>query len=263
MSQTKVRNVVEKLLQEYPYHMAMDWDNPGLQVGRMEGSAGKIVVALDATDEVIEECVRFGADLLITHHPLLMSGVRQINDGSMAGRRILTLAENRIAHYAIHTNYDTAVMGELAADRIKLADRKILEVTGGTDDSPYGIGVIGNLDSPMTAEEVCKLVKEAFGLNSIRLFGNPEKKVQYIAISPGSGKSMAEPAISAGVELLVTGDIGHHDGLDAVDQGLLVADAGHYGIEHIFIDHMCKWLRGVFPELEVKAVQENPPFISL
>ncbi|MEI3173880.1 MAG: Nif3-like dinuclear metal center hexameric protein [Lachnospiraceae bacterium] len=73
-----------------------------------------MLVALDATNEVIEECIAWHADLLLTHHPLLLSGIRQINDGSMHGRKVLMLAENGIAHYAMHTNYDAAKMAELA-----------------------------------------------------------------------------------------------------------------------------------------------------
>ena len=173
------------------------------------------------------------------------------------------MAENRIAHYAIHTNYDTAAMSGLAADRLVLQDRKIREVTGETDGEPYGIGYAGKLVHPMTAAELCAFVKKVFGLDGIRLFGTPGRKVQYIAVSPGSGKSMIKPALASGAELLVTGDIGHHDGIDAVDQGMMIADAGHYGIEHIFVGHMEGWLRKAVPQAEVLTAQVKAPFVTL
>ncbi len=263
MTHLTVRDIAEKLEQAYPRRMAMDWDNPGLQTGHMDGKADKIMVALDATDEVVEQCVCADADLLVTHHPLLMSGIRKVNDESMAGRRILAMAEHRISHYAIHTNYDAAMMSDLAADRLALWDRKILEITGETDGKPYGIGYAGRLSAPVTARELCALVKKAFGLEAVRLFGAPDRKVQYAAVSPGSGKSMIGPALASGAELLITGDIGHHDGLDAVDQGLMIIDAGHYGIEHIFIGHMEGWLKEAFPQAEVLTARVKEPFVTL
>lgn len=259
----QVKDIIDRLERDFPVRMAMDWDNPGLQVGRMGNRVQKIAVSLDATDEVVKQCVEMGADLLLTHHPLLLSGIRQINDGSMAGRRILAMAEHGIAHYAMHTNYDAAKMGELAVERLGLQERQILEVTGRDEKGEYGIGFAGKLPSPMTAGECCTFTKQVFGLDTIRLFGSPERTVQYIAVSPGSGKSMIKPAMELGAELLITGDIGHHDGIDAADQGLLVADAGHYGIEHIFIDYMCEWVRREFPLAEVTALQPKAPFAVL
>lgn len=263
MTHLTVRDVVERLELEYPYQMALDWDNPGLQVGRMGAKADRIAVALDATDAAVEQCIRQKADLLVTHHPLLMSGIRKVNDESMSGRRILAMAENRIAHYAVHTNYDTAAMGALAADRLSLRDRKILEVTGEREGKPFGIGYAGRLAEPVAARELCLSVKDLFGLDAVRLFGTPDRKVQYVAVSPGSGKSMIKPALASGAELLITADIGHHDGIDAADQGLMIIDAGHYGIEHIFIAHMSEWLKNAFPQADITPLQTGAPFLTL
>lgn len=258
-----VKDITDRLEYDFPRRMAMDWDNPGLQVGRLNRKVNRVAVALDATDAVVRQSAEMEADLLLTHHPLLLSGIRQINDGSMAGRRILTMAEHGMAHYAMHTNFDTVRMGELAADRLQLKDRKILEVTGSDENGAYGIGFAGMLERPMTAAECCLFAKQVFHLESLRLFGCRDKVVQYIAVSPGSGKSMIRPAMELGAELLITGDIGHHDGIDAADQGLLVADAGHYGIEHIFIADICEWLRREFPQLEVVPLQSEGPFTEI
>jgi putative NIF3 family GTP cyclohydrolase 1 type 2 len=92
------------------------------------------------------------------------------------------------------------------------------------------------------------------------LFGDPETEIATLAVSPGSGKSMIDVALASGADLLVTGDIGHHDGLDAVDQGLLVIDAGHYGTEHLFIRQMADDLRKEFPELEICEAAQEAPF---
>ncbi|MDO4324182.1 MAG: Nif3-like dinuclear metal center hexameric protein [Lachnospiraceae bacterium] len=257
----KIEKVIEKLAKEYPPQTAMSWDNPGLQVGRTDRSVKKIYVALDATDQVIQECISWKADLLVTHHPLLMSGIKKVNSEDYPGRKVLAMAESGIAHYAMHTNYDVIKMSELAEKALRLKKTKILEVTGAWEDgSAYGIGGVGNLPKKMTARECCEYVKKAFDLKNVRLFGNPETEVRYLAVSPGSGKSMIGPALAAGADILVTGDIGHHDGLDAVDQGLPVIDAGHYGIEHLFIRQMADFLKEAFPELKIREAKPADPF---
>ena len=190
-----------------------------------------------------------------------MAGIKKVNSEEFPGCKLLRLAENRIAHYAMHTNYDVTEMSALAIRALGLTETQILEATGTFEDgTEYGVGFVGLLPEAMTAEVCCDYVKKAFELPAVRLFGDAKKSVRRIAVCPGSGKGMAAPALAAGAELLVTGDIGHHDGLDAVDQGLLMMDAGHYGIEHIFIGQMGDYLRGEFPELTVRQAEIAHPF---
>ena len=112
----------------------------------------------------------------------------------------------------------------------------------------------------MTLEECCVYVKHRLKLGSLKVFGDMDKKVSRLAISPGSGKTAVAPAIAKGADVLVTGDIGHHDGLDAVEQGLSVIDAGHYGTEYIFIDDMKQFLEDKLPVLEIVATPVVHPF---
>lgn len=257
----KIKEITEWLSERYPASLAMSWDNPGLQVGRAEREAEKIYVALDATEEVIGECIQWGAQLLVTHHPLLMSGIRRVCGDDMAGRKILMLAENKIAHFAMHTNYDVTEMWKLAAGKMELASVEVLEQTGVREDGTVcGIGFWGRLPQKMTVAQCCEYVKKAFGLPTVRVFGDLDLEIERIAVSPGSGKSMIAPALAAGAQLLITGDIGHHDGLDAVDRGMAVMDAGHYGLEHIFIAQITDCLKQAFPELEVRAAEIRQPF---
>ena len=157
----KVETIIKELDLEFPQTFAMDWDNPGLQVGSSQKEVKKVLVALDATNEVIEECIAWHADLLLTHHPLLLSGIRQINDGSMHGRKVLMLAEHGIAHYAMHTNYDVAKMAELAgargADRLRgrctVRNRLHWRVWNGTDST----GMLSSCERSVSAS-TCKAV---------------------------------------------------------------------------------------------------------
>lgn len=257
----KTEKILTRLKQEYPPQLAMGWDNPGLQVGRTDGTVKKVFVALDATEEVIRECVDWGAQLLVTHHPLIMSGIKSVSSEDYIGQKALTMAEHGIAHYAMHTNYDVTMMNELAMKALKLKKPEILEVTGaGQDGQEYGIGCVGSLPKKMTAKQCCEYVKKAFDLENVRLFGDPEMEVHKMAVCPGSGKSEIGTAIASGADIFVTGDIGHHDGIDAVDQGLLIIDAGHYGVEHIFIRQMADFLREAFPELKVREAKIRSPF---
>ena len=98
-----VMNVIEK---EYPLNYALSWDNVGLLVGRDDKEVKKIYIALDATDEVIDEAVKNGADMLITHHPMIFSPIKKIHNLDFVGGRILKLIQNDISYYAMHTNYD-------------------------------------------------------------------------------------------------------------------------------------------------------------
>ena len=174
---------------------------------------------------------------------------------------MLKLVQNDIACYAMHTNYDVLRMGDLASSLFQkgpyqLLDEEVLDVTY---EETNGIGCIGNLENPIAIEACCQWLKECFGLPSLKVFGDSQRLIQRVAISPGSGKSMVEIAIQKGADLLITGDIGHHDGIDALGDKLTIIDASHYGMEHIFVDDMATFFEEKFPEIEcIKAVYQFP-----
>ena len=118
----------------------MDWDNSGLQTGRPDRPVRRVLIALDATSEVVDMAVREKADLILTHHPLIFKGVKRVTEDDFVGRRILTMAENRIACFAMHTNFDVLCMADAAADLLELSDRQVLEMTRQEWDQTEGIG---------------------------------------------------------------------------------------------------------------------------
>lgn len=251
-----------------PQSLACDWDNPGFQVGRADKEVKKILVALDATDEVIEQAVQEGADMIVTHHPMIFRAMKRVNDQDFIGRRIVKLLQNDISYFAMHTNFDIApgCMADLAAEQLGIISEEPLEVTGEVDGQPVGIGKIGTLkmfhSDGMTPEEIASLVKEKFGLPYVTMYGAEQVKepVSHIAISPGSGGSMVREAIKKRVPVLITGDIGHHDGIDAAANGVAVIDAGHYGIEQIFIPFVVQYLQKIEEgQLEVLAAADAFP----
>ncbi len=256
------KDILEVIEKAYPLSYALDWDNVGLLAGSYEQEVGTVYVALDATDAVIADAVEKQADLLVTHHPMIFTRISRVNDRDFVGRRLLKLIRNQISYYAMHTNYDVAKMADLAGEKLGLVSPEVLEVTT-PDPEEKGIGTIGDLDEPVTLKAYCETVKEAFGLDCVRLFGDPDALVCRAAIVPGSGKSEIEPALEKQADVLVTGDIGHHDGIDAVARGLAIIDAGHYGVEHIFISDMAAYLRENLPGLTVCEAPEDPPFMTV
>ncbi len=254
------KEIVQVIEAAYPREAALDFDNVGLLAGRTEKEVERVYIALDATDAVIDRAIEAGADMLITHHPLIFSPLKKVTDEDFVSRRVVKLIQNDISYYAMHTNYDVLGMAELAEKILGIRDSEVLDITMEKDGKPEGIGRIGELEKPMTLEECCVYVKHKLNLGSLKVFGDMQAEVSRLAISPGSGKTAIAAAIAKGADVLVTGDIGHHDGLDAVEQGLAVIDAGHYGTEYIFIDDMRRFLEDKLPVLDVITTPVIHPF---
>ena len=254
------KKVIELLEKQSPKSYACDWDNVGLLVGREDKEIQKIYIALDATDEAIEEAIANGADMLLTHHPMIFKGMKRVTQEDFIGRRIIRLIQNDMVYYAMHTNFDVMGMADLAADYLGISDTRVLEITSVSETGEEGIGRYGSLKKEMTVLECCEEVKQAFSLENVKVFGDLERKVKTAAISPGSGKSVISNALQAGVDVLITGDIDHHEGIDAVAQNMTVIDAGHYGVEHIFIPYMEQYLKREAKELEIAVQPLTFPF---
>lgn len=254
------KEIMQVIEAAYPRSAALDFDNVGLLAGRAGKEVNRVYLALDATDAVIDRAIEAGADMLITHHPLIFSPMKRVTDEDFIGRRVVKLIQSDIAYYAMHTNYDVLGMATLSEKILGIKNSQVLDVTMCEDGKEEGIGRVGDLEKPMTLEECCVYVKHKLKLGSLKVFGDMNGTVSRLAVSPGSGKSAVAPAIAKGADVLVTGDIGHHDGLDAVEQGLAVIDAGHYGTEYIFIDDMKHFLEDKLPVLDVMTTPIVHPF---
>lgn len=256
----EIMGIIEEV---YPKEAALGFDNVGLQAGRSDKEVRRIYLALDATEEVIGAAEALQADMLITHHPLIFSPLKCVTDENFVSRRILELIRKDISYYAMHTNYDVLGMAELAERILGLRDAQVLDVTAEISGREEGIGRIGRLEKSMTLRECCAYVKECLSLDWVKVSGDLDQEVRRLAISPGSGKSAISPAIEKGADVLVTGDIGHHDGLDAWEQGLAVIDAGHYGTEYIFMEDMKGFLEKRLQDVEIMTAPVIHPFSAV
>ncbi len=253
----KAKELVDLLEQLCPREYACTWDNIGMHIGHYDKEIHKILIAVDADDAVVDFAVSNNVDMIVTHHPLLFGGIKQINDNSFMGRRVLKLIENHINCYCMHTNFDTVGgMATVSADRLSLTDCVVLsEVKDGE-----GIGRVGNLPQALTIKELCELVKKQFNLECVVLYGDEKLTVSRVAICPGSGKDEIQAAINLGAKVLITGDMTYHYGVDSVAQGLHIIDAGHYGIEHIFIEIITEYLENKgLNDVEVIPMEINNP----
>lgn len=239
---------------------ALSWDNVGLLIGSPEKEVQTIYIAIDATDEIINDAIDKGADLLITHHPMIFSPLKSVVDTDFVGRRVIKLVQNDISYVAMHTNFDVMAMGYEAADRLGLIDSEVLEISRSIDGENDGIGRFGKLKYGQSLKELSALVKQTFNLELVKVFGDLDSEVVDVAISPGSGKSVVDIAIEKGVDVLITGDIDHHTGIDANMQGLSIIDAGHYGIEKIFIQTIYEFFKRHYPDIKLCCESIKEPF---
>lgn len=252
--------IIDELEKKYPLSAAESWDNPGLLVGWDDREVKKIYLTLDVTKEAVREAVEWEADMIISHHPIIFSSMKKVNNHSFLGEKLLELLSHNITCYAMHTNFDVCKMAEINARLLGLLDPRVLYVTENGEQGEEGIGRVGMLPKSMTLGECGVYVKKCFRLPQVKLFGNPDALVERAAVSGGSGKSMVSHAIAGGAQVLITGDIDHHTGLDALDAGLAIIDAGHYGTEYFFMEQLREDLEAFDRNLEIRCAQVKLPY---
>lgn len=255
-----LKDIRTVLNREVPEKYAESWDHVGLVVGDEHQDVKKVLVALDADDRAVRKAVDIGADLIVTHHPLLFHPLEQVTEQHFIGRRIREMVRHNIAYYAMHTNFDKVGMADLNARELKLIDPKVLSVTDETERGTLGFGRIGMLEKPVTLAAFARFVKDVYRLDRIRVYGDPDAEISRAAVASGSGKSSIPDAIDKGAQVIVTGDVDYHTAIDANAQGLFVVDAGHYGTEFGFIGYMAGCMNEWFPELDVIVQDIRQPY---
>ena len=255
----KMRELERELMTLADLKYAEDWDNSGLQCGNRDKEIQRVFIALDATNEVIDQAIEFGADLLLTHHPLIFSPLSSIDSEDYIGKRIYRLIQNDIVLYAMHTNFDVCCMREALDSRIGLEDVRPLELLPGYTDR--GIGSVGTLETEMSLQSLMDRILERFGISNVKLFGNPDTRVRKVGVLGGSGKSEIDLAVEAGCDVYISGDIDHHSGIDALEKGISVIDAGHYGLEHVFSEYMREYIESKFKDIEISLEIKHEPYL--
>ena len=249
-----VREVYQFMDRIAPFRTQEDFDNAGFLVGRGEQAVTRVLVALDITLEVAEEARRRGAELIVSHHPVIFQPVKSLTDETAAGQVLLVLAEGGVAAICAHTNLDAAhggVNGCLAR-ALELSDIGQL-CQAGLDDRgrPYGIGRVGTVHRPgLSAAEYAAYVKQRLGSACVR-YADGGRPVQRVAVGGGACGSMLEDALAAGCDTFVTADVKYNQFLDAKALGLSLLDAGHFPTENVVCAPLARRLAKAFAQTEV------------
>lgn len=253
----QVKDVLAYLETLAPRYMKMDWDNVGLLCGRETKTVERILVALDPFEDVCREAISWGADVIVTHHPLIFQAPRAITEDTSVGRCILTLAAHDIAAVNAHTNLDCAPGGvnDVLAERLGLSEVRVLNPQG-TDahGRPWGLLRAGSL-APMPLETFLALVKERLHCPGLR-YVDGGKAVSRVAVGGGACGDGLRDAFDAGCDTFVTADVKYNQFWDARDLGLNLVDAGHFWTENPVCGSLADKLREKFPGCLVK-VSEN------
>lgn len=220
--------ITAKLEKFYPLSYACSWDNVGLLVGNREKKVSKVLVALDFDIEVAKEAKKVGAELILTHHPIMFSPINKITSDTPLGRALLFLIENGIALYAAHTNLDCAP-GGINDYLVQLYGFKNMHHTDIEPDKEYGLGRISELEHPMTLKELASHIGKKLNLDYIYYIGRDDAVIKTAFTCSGSGGSLITADKDA--DVFITGDIKYSGARDFHEQGINVIYTGHYDTE--------------------------------
>ena len=247
----KVKDIIKVIEDFAPLSIQEGWDNSGLCVGSPEDEVTSVLLALDCTPALVDEAVACGADMIITHHPLIFSGLKKISPDNMVGEAVIKAIRAGISIYAAHTNADkvlAGVSGAMAA-KLGLENVRILEDEG----AGTGLGTVGDLPEPMTAEHAVALVKERFALKCMKASRPISGMISRVAMCGGSGGSLIGAAQKAGAQLYISGDISYHNFFTPED--FMIMDIGHYESEIEIVDILFSLIKKNFPTFAVRITQ--------
>lgn len=249
----KVCDILEYLERLAPSYMKYDWDNVGLLCGSRGQDVQKILVALDPFMDVCQEAADIGADLIVTHHPLIFKPCRSVTDEEPVGKSILFLASHGISAVNVHTNLDCAPGGvnDVLAETLGLTDVSIIEPIG----ENYGLLRKGTVPE-QGLKTFMATVKEKLAAPVLR-YADGGKPVHYVAVGGGSCGDEYEAALRAGCDTLVTADVKYNQFWDAKELCLNIIDAGHFYTENPICAVLAQKLQTRFPEIEVCLSQTH------
>lgn len=249
-----IADIHQYINQLAPFELQMDFDNSGFLVGRREAPVQRVLVALDITQQVVEEAAERQCQLIVSHHPIIFHPARAITDEDVTGRIVLALVEQRIGAICAHTNLDAVCEGvnDCLAERLNLHEVCQLHQDGvDRAGNPYGIGRIGRAHQVgMTAEQYANFVKERLNAASVRCEGGGHL-VSKVAVGGGSCGSMLHDVAASGCDTFVTADVKYDQYLEARALGITLMDAGHFATENVVCPRLGRKISEKFPDLDV------------
>ena len=261
----RICDIIKEMEQLAPLSLAEKWDNSGFLIGDAENQAGRVFFCLEINSNTLKQAQNFGANLIITHHPLIFKPLSRITESDPVGRLVLSIIKGGISVYSMHTNFDKAEggMNDLLAEALSLenvrpyTDEECVNSQGAPLEN---IGRVGQLEPPMSLEDFADFVRATLGSRNLRTVGNSVEEIRTVALCSGSGGDLMECALHAGADVYLTADIGHHDAQFASEIGLNIIDAGHFETENIFCDFMIEYFEDNFPDIETQKADAESYF---
>ena len=229
-----VKDIYDLINEIAPFETAADFDNVGILVGSHNASVSRILVALDATEDVVNEAGSLGAELIVTHHPLLFHARKNLTEEDPEGRILCEMVRSRISLISAHTNLDqTEYSGSACCGRLlKLKDLR--------KASDYLF--LGEFDEPMAAAQLDSLLSKALRF-PVRRYGDGDMKISTLAIAGGADDGDWQLAKSLGAQAFLTGEVRHHNALSAVMSEFVLFDGGHFGTEAPLVPVLAEYLQ--------------------
>lgn len=243
-----VREIEQRLFELAPREGAMSWDNVGQLLGDPEREVTRVLVALDITEDVADEAVAQGCQLIVSHHPVMNCAwlpVQSVRSDRPQGHLLMKILTNGLSAICMHTNLDVAKGGvnDCLAETLELIDP-------GPLGDPEGLCRMGTLKSPMPLQDFAAFVCKALGSNGVR-YADAGKPVCRVAVGGGACESYEQAVIDAGCDTFVTSDLAYHTFLDAKGKGINLIDAGHFPTEDPVCAKLVSYLTAQFPGLAV------------
>lgn len=256
----KIKEIIKKIEDLAPLCYQEDWDNSGYQVDLGDNDISGLILTLDVTQDSLCFAKEKGAGLIISHHPLIFSPIKSLRIDDHISSLAIQAIENGISIYASHTSLDAANGGvnDILADKLTYDLPHIL------DENEYGTGIgrYGHIEE-ISLEDLAARTAKALD-TSLVYYGNPSTRIMTLAVSGGSGGSMIDLAIEKGADCLITGDIRHHDQLDALARGLTIIDGGHYSTESPALYMLKDYLSQDFDgDIFIYEEEKRPNFIKI
>lgn len=235
-----------------PFELAEEWDNVGLLVGWAGRPVTRALVALDVTPAVIGEAKALGAELIVTHHPVMFSARKRMTDADLEGRMLLDMAQAGISMIAAHTNLDAAPGG---------VNDTLMALMGAGNIRGEGCVRAGDLPEGTTLGALRDRARQRLKAD-VRIYGRADTPVHTLGCCSGSGSSEMEAARALGADCFITGEMRHNRALEAMDMGLCLLEAGHYETENPVCEVLVSALQNAADALEYKVTffcsQVNP-----
>lgn len=261
----RICDIIAELEKIAPPSLAESWDNIGLLLGDENQSVSRVFVCLEVNSETLKQAQSFGAEMIVTHHPLIFKPLPRITESEPVGRLVRELIKSNISVYSMHTNFDNADggMNDLLAEALGLEDVRHYEEEECRDllgNPTENIGRVGILEPPMSLEDFADFVRATLGCAAMKIVGSPDDEITTVALCSGGGGDLLSNAFHAGADAYLTADISHHDAQTAAEIGLNIIDAGHFETENIICDFLEEFFADNFPEIEVQKADVRSYF---